>query len=88
LQLQIFEGKEFQMVVKPFLVIAVTSFHFAVVPRGSGANQLVLDVTGAAEEIEWMDPSCFCKVRKFAAVVRLDHFGSISKESDGSLNEV
>ena len=54
LLLQVVERIELQIVVKPFLIVPVTAFHLAVMPRRSRTDQLVRDVVFVAEYVQRM----------------------------------
>lgn len=49
-------------------------------PRGSGTNELMRNMMAVAENIKRMDAIGLCKMRKFSAVVGLNHPRSIAKE--------
>ena len=85
---QIIVGIELQMVIEPFLVISVASLHFTVVPRGSGAYCFVRNAKIIEERIEVMHTFGFGCVVKFASVIRLYRFRSVTKVSNSSLHEI
>ena len=80
--LKISEGIEAQVVVETLLIVSVASLDFSIMPRCSGANELVLDLVVITEHIEGMSSLCIREVCKFSAVVRLNDFRSITKEDD------
>ena len=44
LQLEIIEGIEAQVVVEAFLIVTMTAFYLAVMPRRSGPDRLMPDI--------------------------------------------
>ena len=76
------------MVVETFLVISVTSFNLAVVPRSSRTDCFVRNIEMVEESIKVMYSLCFLCVAKFTAIVRLYRFRSIAKVSNSSLHEI
>ncbi len=67
------------MVVKAFLVIAMTAFHLSIVPRRPGKDQLVLDSKLLAQIVHSMHPLRLAEICELCAVVRLDDCGLIAK---------
>ena len=86
--LQIFEGVEFQKIIKPLLIISVTSFYLSVVPWRFRANRLAIHVNFIAKHIEGVDSIRFCRVAEFSPVVCLNCFRSISEEGNGPFEKV
>ena len=59
LLLQVVERIKLQIIVEAFLVVAMTSFYFSVVPRCPRPDQLVRNVVFIAEYIQRMNTVCF-----------------------------
>ncbi len=76
------------MVVEPFLVVPVASFHFAVMPRSSRTDRFVCNAKMVEKNIEMMHSLCLFCVAELAAVIRLYCFGSIAKISNSSLHKI
>ena len=55
LLLKIRKRIETQIVVKPFLVVSVTSLDLSIMPRGSRTDQFVLDLVVITEHVKRMD---------------------------------
>ena len=79
MQLKIIEREEFEMIIKPLLVISVAAFHLAVVPGSAGAYQLVGDSTPRAMKVKRVDMVGFCRIGKLAAIIRLDRLRDVAK---------
>lgn len=86
--LQIMERIETQMVIEALLIASVASLDLSVVPRRSGANELVLDLIVIAEYVKGMGALCTNKVGKFRSVVRLNDLWCITKKHDRSLYKI
>ena len=79
---------ETQIVVKPFLVVSVTSLDLSVMPRGSRTDQFVLDLVVITEHVKRMDTIGFLEMGELHAIVGLDRFGSISEKENGTLYKI
>ena len=86
--MQILIRIELQVIIEPLLVIPVTAFHFAVMPRGLGSDRLVENVKFAAKIIQRMNAFCLLCVSKFSTIVRLNHIRSIPKVKNGTVHKV
>ena len=71
LRLQVREGIEAQIIVKPFLVVPMTPFHFSVMPRCPRSDQFVPDAVSVSKHIQGVDAACFSRMRKLPAVICL-----------------
>ena len=88
LLLKIGKGIEAQMVIEAFLIVSVTSFDFAIMPRSPGTNKLMLDLVTVTEHVKWMNTFCVEEMSKFCTIIRLNDFRSISKEDDCTLCKI
>ncbi len=76
------------MVVEPFLVVPVASFHFAVMPRSSRTDRFVCNAKTVEKNIEMMHSLCLFSVAELTAVIRLYCLGSIAKVSNSFLHKI
>lgn len=67
------------MIVKALLVISVTSFNLAVVPRCPWTNCLMGNMQFGAKAVEGMNPLCFSRICKLTSIVGLYDFRDISE---------
>ena len=76
------------MVVETFLVVSVTSLDFAVMPRRSRTNELVLNIVLSTKNIKRMCTLCSNKMCKFCTVVSLNCLRSIAEEDNCTFYKV
>ena len=88
LRLQVREGIEAQIIVKPFLVVPMTPFHFSVMPRCPRSDQFVPDAVSVAKHIQGVDAACFRRMRKLPAVICLQDTRSIAEEQNRPFEKV
>ena len=74
--------------IKALLVIAVAAIYLAVMPRGSGPDQLVRHMQLVAQDIQRVYPFCLLGMCEFSAIVRLDHIRSVPKVEDCPLHKI
>ena len=86
--MKISEGVEAQIVVETLLVVSMTSFDLAIVPRRSWTDKLMLDLVTVTEHIKWMNTLGVEEMSKLRPVIRLNDFRSISKEDNCTLYEI
>ena len=86
--MQIVERIETQIVVKPFLIVTVAAFNFAVVPRGSRTKNMMIYVVRVAENIKRMNTFCLNRVGKFRTAVCLYYRGRITEPNNCSLHKI
>ena len=79
---------EAQMVIEAFLIVSVTSFDFAIMPRSPGTNKLMLDLVVSAEQVKGMYSLGFGEMSKFHAIVGLNCLWSITEKDDGTFYKV
>ena len=88
LDLQIFVGVKTKVIVESFLIVAVTTLHFAIVPRCSRANKLMGNMQFCAQAVKRMNALCFFRMGKLSAIVCLNDVRSISKPNDCTLYDI
>ena len=88
LLLQIVERIETEMIVKPFLIVTVTAFHFPVVPRRSRPKDVMPYTIMTAKHVKWMNAFRFGSVSEFGPTVCLYLFWSIAKPMNRSFDKV
>ena len=77
-----------QIVIEALLIVPVTSLNLSVVPRSSRTNKLVFYLVVSTESIKKMYAFGLGKVGKLRAVIRLNCFGGISKEHNGTFYKI
>ena len=88
LLLQIVERIEAEVVVKPFLIVTVTAFHFAVVPRCSRPKDVMPYMIMTAKHVKWMNAFRSSSVSEFGPAVCLYFFRSIAEPKNCSFYKV
>lgn len=76
------------MVIKPLLIVAVTSFNLSVMAGGSGTDSFVLNSNFVAQHIQWMCTVGFLLMCKFAAIIRLEYLRMVTKVGNRSFEKV
>lgn len=76
------------MVVKALLIATVASFNFTIVPRSAQTDQFMFYPILSAEFVKNMYSFSSAEIGEFRAIIRLNHFRSVSKIGDRSLNKI
>ena len=76
------------MVVETLLIISVASLDFAIMPRCSWADKLMLDLVTVTEHVKWMNTLGIEEMGKFCTIIRLYGFRGVSKESNSTLYKI
>ena len=88
LLLKISERIEAQIVVEAFLIVSVASLNFAIVPRSSRTNKLMLNFVMVTEHVKRMNTFGVEEMSKFRTIVGLDCLWSISKKDNSTLYKI
>ena len=88
LLLKISERIEAQIVVEAFLIVSVASLNFAIVPRCSRTNKLMLNFVTVTEHVKRMNTLGVKEMSKFCPVVSLNDLGSVTEKGNSSLHKV
>lgn len=54
------------MVVEAFLIVSVTTFYLAIMPRCFGSEDMVPNVATSTELVECVDPICFRSISEIS----------------------
>ena len=76
------------MIIEALLIVTVTTLHFVVVPRRSGADRFVLHMDFVTKHIKWMNACRFLRVIELRSVVSLYGFRCVAEEDDRSFEKV
>ena len=76
------------MVVKPFLIVTVTAFYFAVVPRRSRSKDVMPYMIMTAKHVKWMNAFRFGSMSEFRSAVCLYLFRSIAEPMNRAFDKV
>jgi len=76
------------MIIKTLLIASMAAFYLSIVPWGARTDQLVFYAVSLTKLVKDMYPFGSAEIRKFRAVIGLDHLWRVSEIGYCSLNKV